>query len=451
MAQPIIMKRSSIRGKVPVLADLDLGQIAVNTADGRMYLRNTATNSIVKVRNSADLMAGNIILSASPNYSAPYWLQANGNTYSAGIYPKLDAIYGASVGSWNSATRVLPQDVNPVLQCNGVAWSPDETILAIASSASPYLYLYQKSGTNLYKLVNPSQIPTGAAFGVSWSSDGGYLAVAHDVTPFVTIYKVSGTTFTKLTNPTTLPTGVASSVAFSPDGNYLAVGNQLSPFLTIYARSGDTFTKIPDTYLRYPSAVTGITFSPDSQYLSITVTDFPYILNFKRTPEGAFDILPNPDVVPPPLGRSVSYSPDGIYLAVGCGSGSAGVTGAVVYKKSGDVYTKLTDLPGLITNIARGISFNKTGEYVATALYYSPYISIFKRSGDSFTQVSNPNILPSNTCYGVNFSANDAYLTIAAYGSERFLTYQPGASTNLTLPTYTSSDARLKYYICTGQ
>ena len=46
----IRLKRSATAGKTPVSADLDLGELAVNTYDGRLYLRkNDGTDAIVEV------------------------------------------------------------------------------------------------------------------------------------------------------------------------------------------------------------------------------------------------------------------------------------------------------------------------------------------------------------------------------------------------------------------
>ena len=46
----IRLKRSATAGKTPVSADLDLGELAVNTYDGKLYLRkNDGTDAIVEV------------------------------------------------------------------------------------------------------------------------------------------------------------------------------------------------------------------------------------------------------------------------------------------------------------------------------------------------------------------------------------------------------------------
>ena len=46
----IKLKRSPVASKVPVVADLELGELAVNTWDGKLYLKkNDGTDAIVEV------------------------------------------------------------------------------------------------------------------------------------------------------------------------------------------------------------------------------------------------------------------------------------------------------------------------------------------------------------------------------------------------------------------
>lgn len=47
----IKIKRSAVEGKVPVVADLEIGQLAMNTADGKLYLKRSigGVESIVQV------------------------------------------------------------------------------------------------------------------------------------------------------------------------------------------------------------------------------------------------------------------------------------------------------------------------------------------------------------------------------------------------------------------
>lgn len=50
MAVKFRHKRSTVQGKVPLVTDIDLGELAINTYDGKVYLKkNNGTESIVEV------------------------------------------------------------------------------------------------------------------------------------------------------------------------------------------------------------------------------------------------------------------------------------------------------------------------------------------------------------------------------------------------------------------
>ena len=60
MANKIQVKRSAVPSKVPTTSDLDLGEIAINTYDGRVFLHvsNSAKNTIehIVTTNSIKLL-----------------------------------------------------------------------------------------------------------------------------------------------------------------------------------------------------------------------------------------------------------------------------------------------------------------------------------------------------------------------------------------------------------
>ena len=61
MANKLLLKRSAVPGKVPALADLQLGELGVNTYDGKLYLRkDTGTPSIIEVGGSPTIAWGSI-------------------------------------------------------------------------------------------------------------------------------------------------------------------------------------------------------------------------------------------------------------------------------------------------------------------------------------------------------------------------------------------------------
>ena len=56
MASIVKLKRSAVPGKAPGLADLELGELAINTHDGRVYLKkDDGTPVILGLASLADL------------------------------------------------------------------------------------------------------------------------------------------------------------------------------------------------------------------------------------------------------------------------------------------------------------------------------------------------------------------------------------------------------------
>ena len=68
MANQIILKRSSTPSKVPTTAQLALGEIAINTHDGLIYIKkDDGTPSVVQVGGvtSVNTKTGSVVLSTS--------------------------------------------------------------------------------------------------------------------------------------------------------------------------------------------------------------------------------------------------------------------------------------------------------------------------------------------------------------------------------------------------
>lgn len=62
MPNTVRVKRSAVQGKVPLTTDLQLGELAVNTFDGKLFMkRNNGTDSIVEVGASSGTTNGKAI------------------------------------------------------------------------------------------------------------------------------------------------------------------------------------------------------------------------------------------------------------------------------------------------------------------------------------------------------------------------------------------------------
>ena len=128
---------------------------------------------------------------------------------------------------------------------NGCDFSPDSSKLAVASDSSPYINIYDISGTTYAKLDNPGTLPPDKAYDCEFASTGNQLAVAHKGSPYITLYGISGNTYSKVGNPPSLPIADAFGCAFSSGGDYLAVSSIASPYANAYNISADEIPEQP--------------------------------------------------------------------------------------------------------------------------------------------------------------------------------------------------------------
>ena len=80
MANTIVLRRSAVAGKTPAVGDLQLGELALNTYDGKLYTKkDNGTASIVElsgggsgggsgpIAETAQVISSNVELSAGSN------------------------------------------------------------------------------------------------------------------------------------------------------------------------------------------------------------------------------------------------------------------------------------------------------------------------------------------------------------------------------------------------
>ena len=82
MANTIKIKRSAVAGKAPVVGDLDLGELALNTYDGKLYTkRDNGAVSIVELSGGG---GGGPIIETAQVISANLTLSTGSNGFSVG-------------------------------------------------------------------------------------------------------------------------------------------------------------------------------------------------------------------------------------------------------------------------------------------------------------------------------------------------------------------------------
>ena len=306
---------------------------------------------------------------------AENFLLADGAAYLQATYPALFDELGflTSALDFSDVPKLTNPTDLPTGQGNDVAFSSDDTYMAVAHTTTPFITIYKRDGDTFTKLTNPTALPASTALGVAFSSDDTYLAVAHGTTPFVTIYKRDGDTFTKLTNPTDLPAGTGNGVAFSSDDTYMAVAHASSPFITIYKRDGDTFTKLTNPTALPANNGNGVAFSSDDTYMAVAHTTTPFITIYKRYGD-TFTKLTNPAALPTGQGNGVVFSSDNSLLAIAHGS-SPFIT---IYRRFSDTFSKALDPANLPTGTGTGVAFSSDDTYLADAHVNSPFITIYK-------------------------------------------------------------------------
>lgn len=101
MAVKIELKRSSVPGKVPTTSSLDLGELALNTYDGRAFLKREQGSVQTIVELLTTTSSGSLIASASYATSASY---ASTASFAENFNPNATASYAVQALSASYAT-----------------------------------------------------------------------------------------------------------------------------------------------------------------------------------------------------------------------------------------------------------------------------------------------------------------------------------------------------------
>ena len=192
------LKRSAVAAKVPVVGDLELGEIAINTYDGKVYTKkDNGTASIVEIGagggggGSTPTIGEVVQSSVAP--SSGTWLQT-GKYYSKASYPTLAAALGdvPDIGSPVAAAKAqLP------VSCS-FSTALGRAQYLMATSGSAWVFGTSSSAKFIHTL-------DGAAFSA--------------VPPNATINGITGVWYVNsLFVATTTPTSTGTTILVSSDG-----------------------------------------------------------------------------------------------------------------------------------------------------------------------------------------------------------------------------------------
>lgn len=111
MSNPILIKRSSVASKAPIVGDLQLGELALNTFDGKLFLmKNNGIDVIVEVGAVTTVAGrtGNVVLISTDVTSALGFTPINkaGDTFTGSIAMNNNQISGIKVAGFTGEYNV---------------------------------------------------------------------------------------------------------------------------------------------------------------------------------------------------------------------------------------------------------------------------------------------------------------------------------------------------------
>lgn len=298
----------------------------------------------------------------------------------------------------------------PVANAFSVAYSNNGDYLAVSSAtSSPYMRMYKRSGDTLVNISFPT-LPIYAN-NMAFSPDDTYLAVSMQGNNGTKVFKRSGDTFTEITDSvlTSINTGSSGhyGCAWSPDGLHLAVGRGATPFIKILKRTGDTFSDITPATNMPSASVRGISYSADGTKL--------YMLQQALNSTSAFKIQSRSgdtytfssgaglDTATNANGNGFALSPDGIYLVITFNTSPY----LVFFKFNGSSqYLKQANPSTMPTNASSGFDnacWSSDGNYFVYGAASSPFLYLYQRSGDVLNIQSNPTLTPADSVNNARF------------------------------------------------
>ncbi|WP_145148471.1 tail fiber protein [Paenibacillus xylanexedens] len=171
-------------------------------------------------------------------------------------------------------------------------------------------------------------------------------------------------------------------------------------------------TFLNDNYIVNPppsSIVNAVDFNSDGTYLAIGINTSPFLLIFKKSGK-VFTRLSNPAALPTSTVYGLSWSPDDVYLAVA----HAGSPNLTLYKRSGDTLSKLSNPSTLPPDSGLSAAWSPDGIYLAVGHIAAPCLTFYKRTGDVLVKQADPAILPSSTVNSVDWSPDGVHLAIGS-------------------------------------
>jgi hypothetical protein len=206
MANTILLKRASTAGKVPTTANLSLGELSINTTDGRLY--TTTGSSIVDLtQNDKITISGDVVTATSTNPAA-------GGNYSNLVVTL--ATTGVVAGNYGSATSIPTIVVDAKGRITSLTTNAVSTTISLAGSSGTG----SVSGGGTLTVNGANGITTSVSTSTITVSATGTVPTAnvslYDSVTALTTNQTFYPQFSNLSTSGNSITGVATGLAFNP-------------------------------------------------------------------------------------------------------------------------------------------------------------------------------------------------------------------------------------------
>jgi len=163
--------------------------------------------------------------------------------------------------------------VSTVNHQHAVSCSSDGSTVACFKSADPYVY--KRTGLTTWSSISLSENPSGTIYSVAISPSGRYLAFGTNSSPYLFVYEFTGTEYTARSLDSN-PGATVYGVSFLSD-DALAVYFYASPYICVYT-TGTTFTRVDPNVSggSLGSAIAIILVVSDSMFAAFTSTSTSY-------------------------------------------------------------------------------------------------------------------------------------------------------------------------------
>lgn len=228
MANIVKVKRSATPAKVPTTADLQLGEIAVNTYDGKMYIKkNDGTDSIVQIGGSGSGTVTSVGITAGTGVTVANSPITTSGNITVGLSVKLTAIEnlsGAGFITQNGTGVIAGRTIQAgtgisVANGNGSSQDPVITNSDLGSSQNIFKNIAVAGQTTVVADTNNDTLTIAAGSGI--------IITTNDATDTVTIAATNAGTVTSVTGTSPVVSSGGATPAISLASGY---GDTLNPY-----------------------------------------------------------------------------------------------------------------------------------------------------------------------------------------------------------------------------